>query len=404
METTLLPTKVSETCTTIDFETKSFILSSSSEHYENHLPDVSVLLNARNSKCIYATDVPLTGETIWHASHNLNNILPSFVASLEQNKSFFLGSNNNNNNIQPSKQLRVMEVGSGTGFSGIYFAKYFRLAYPNARLHVHMTDGDSLVVKLLDENIRLNFVSKTTDANTTIISNSNSNSCKVNKNDIPINIPDNKIKTTTSKQTFSATTTTVDSNTAITTLSSSFYRWSNPPPTSTGDTIHNEYDIVLGADLLYGPDCDPLAMFLSVRSILSKPSKTNCKEESETSMDHLRRRKFDISSYCSEQQQGEEETIIILDQLPVVCDPTSTDIDHHHNHNTDKNKHRYDGGIFLLSISRRNVPLSSILSRRVQLMCGLSFVGVVDGSCLDLFDNVTEGCNDMWKDMVLMFQ
>merc|ERR1712238_237370 len=120
--------------------------------------------------------------------------------------------------------------------------------------------------------------------------------------------------------------------------------------------------------------------------------------------DHLRRRTLDMSSYCSEQQQDEEETIIILDQLPVVCDPTSTDIDDHHDPNTDKNKHRYDGGIFLLSIVRRNIPLSTILSRRVQLMCGLSFVGVVDGSCLDLFDNVTEGCNDMWKDMVLMFQ
>ena len=34
-------------------------------------------------------------------------------------------------------------------------------------------------------------------------------------------------------------------------------------------------------------------------------------------------------------------------------------------------------------------------SRRVQIMCELSFVGVINGSGLDLFDNVTEGCIDM---------
>ena len=61
--------------------------------------------------------------------------------------------------------------------------------------------------------------------------------------------------------------------------------------------VHTEYDIILRADLL----------FLSVRSILSKPSKTNCMEGNETSMNHLWRHKFDLSSYCSEQQQDEED-------------------------------------------------------------------------------------------------
>eukprot|EP00559_Dactyliosolen_fragilissimus_P000177 CAMPEP_0184874440 /NCGR_PEP_ID=MMETSP0580-20130426/42399_1 /TAXON_ID=1118495 /ORGANISM="Dactyliosolen fragilissimus" /LENGTH=126 /DNA_ID=CAMNT_0027377459 /DNA_START=850 /DNA_END=1227 /DNA_ORIENTATION=+ len=60
------------------------------------------------------------------------------------------------------------------------------------------------------------------------------------------------------------------------------------------------------------------------------------------------------------------------------------------------NEMSYDGGIFFLAFTRRNMPLSSILHPHVQMQSGIEFVGIVEDGVIDLFGNETGECTEIW--------
>lgn len=102
-----------------------------------------------SSTLCFEEDQPCTGHAVWFAADNLSNFLQDHYrnfTSLRQNL------------VAPQQQpFRILELGAGPGLSGIWLAKLLEGKDKKGDLaSILMTDGDEEVVKLLRRNCTRN--------------------------------------------------------------------------------------------------------------------------------------------------------------------------------------------------------------------------------------------------------
>jgi hypothetical protein len=102
--------------------------------------DVDVAIKCLQGENYYATNLPLTGYTVWFGAHNLVDLAAS--------------------DIKVFDKCRVLELGSGLGFAGISIAKMAQAASgPSEFGQYVLTDGEAELIPLLKDNCELNGLS-----------------------------------------------------------------------------------------------------------------------------------------------------------------------------------------------------------------------------------------------------
>jgi len=420
-----------------DTSTKCFCI----ENNDN----LDIHIRTKVTKCLYSTDIALTGESVWFACHNLISVLPSILDAFIQCYPPKL-----NRQVEPLT-IRMMELGAGTSLSGLYIASYLRCMHRRQncisyhddhndvevdcyqaplyrtlpRFEILLTDGDETVMELLSDNTRRNFPSLNESIHLEeTCSISGVNNKTVRGKVLEFDFAD-KMK----------------EDLAVT---CSLYRWSNPPPPPPSSDL---YSVIIGSDLLYNRNCDPLSLLMSVSSLLVSPSSnyaidegeysshnlaslTSCNQQVPTDHDQKRyvetriqnmlqyirpipekerSNEEDIHGQVNQRESDDREIEIKLDQyhlfdskseMEVIMEniPTFSPKDYF------DNEMSYDGGIFFLAFTRRNMPLSSILHPHVQMQSGIEFVGIVEDGVIDLFGNETGECTEIWRECVLAFR
>ena len=116
---------------------------------------VTITLEGHSSLDAYATNLELTGETLWYGSLNLCH---------------FLISEHGMTLLRRSRRA-VLELGSGLGRAGIVAAKLLDLIDQEeeqeepSSSYILLTDGERSIMKLLEHNCHLNQLNMTTNPN-----------------------------------------------------------------------------------------------------------------------------------------------------------------------------------------------------------------------------------------------